>query len=158
MNKIYARETLPKSIFLCGPTPRDAETQSWRPEALSLIELNGFDGTVFIPEDRDEKRAFDYDDQVQWEWEGMSTATIILFWVPRELKKMPALVTNVEFGLYIASGKVVFGAPPEAQKIGYLKALANRYNTPVFSTLSATVAAAVNKARDPYATGLFRLS
>ena len=49
MNIAYARTPLPKSIFLAGPTPRDAETKSWRPETIKL--LTGFDGTIFVPED-----------------------------------------------------------------------------------------------------------
>lgn len=150
MIKVYAREPLDKSIFLAGPTPRDKETPSWRPEALALLEESGFDGKVFIPEDRDGQAKFDYDDQVRWEWEALAQATVAVFWVPRELTRMPALVTNVEFGMLAASGKIVFGAPPDAVKMGYLKALASRYGFPVYADMKSTLMAAVAKAHAPY--------
>jgi hypothetical protein len=150
MKVLYARERLPKTIFLAGPTPRDDDVKSWRPQAIEDLKFLGFTGTVLVPEDRDALRTFDYDDQVNWEWEGLSTATVIVFWVPRELKKMPAMITNVEFGMYIASGKVVFGAPLEAQKMGYLKALADRYHVNVHTSLLATLKAAVKFSENLY--------
>ena len=150
MQIYYARTRLPKSIFLAGPTPRDADTKSWRPAALEELNAQGFDGSVFVPEDSSGSAKFEYDDQVQWEWEGLSTSTVALFWVPRELKSMPAMVTNVEFGLLISSGKVVFGTPPEAQKMGYLKALAKRYHVEIHSSLEDTVRAAIKQTETPY--------
>src|SRR5574343_550291 len=135
MKVVYAREPIESSIFLVGPTPRSPEVQSWRPEALALLEKHEYDGTVYVPEDRHGARQFDYDDQVQWEWTALNKATVILCWVPRDLKTMPAMTTNVEFGFYVASGKLLFGAPPEAQKVGYLKELSRRFNVPIHSNL-----------------------
>lgn len=60
MQIVYAQEkyphelTLSKSIFIAGPTPRDESTKSWRPEAIKYLEDIGYDGTVYIPEARDE--------------------------------------------------------------------------------------------------------
>ena len=39
MEVVYARTPLRKSLFLAGPTPRDADTPSWRPLALELLEI-----------------------------------------------------------------------------------------------------------------------
>lgn len=39
-----------KSIFLAGPTPRENNDVSWRVEACKILEDNGFDGIVYIPE------------------------------------------------------------------------------------------------------------
>ena len=150
MKIIYAREPIQSSIFLAGPTPRDAETKSWRPEALKILENLNYDGTVFVPEDRNQNRSFEYDHQVHWEWNALGTSTVIVFWVPRELKKMPAFITNVEFGLYISTGKVLLGAPPNAAKMGYLKTLAERFNVPVYNTLEDLLVQAVEKTKRPY--------
>lgn len=150
MIPVYAPEQIDKSIFLAGPTPRDMETQSWRPEALQLLEDMSFDGKVYVPEHRVRIPDYNYDEQVHWEWEALAASTVIVFWVPRELKKMPAMVTNVEFGFYIASGKVVFGAPNSAQKIGYLKALAARHNIPFHNSLVTTLQTAIAKTKNPY--------
>jgi hypothetical protein len=60
---------------------------------------------------------------------------------------MPAMTTNVEFGMYAASGKVVLGRPPEAQKMKYLDALACRHFIEIYDTLEMTVKRSMLRAR-----------
>lgn len=62
----------------------------------------------------------DYLDQVSWEREALTEATTILFWIPRSFPDMPALTTNVEFGYWMHSGKIIYGRPDNAEKIKYL--------------------------------------
>ena len=147
MKVVYAKEDLPteviKSIMLCGPTPRDKETKSWRPEALKLLKDLGFDGHVFVPEPRDGKVFGDYVDQVEWETSALNMADIIVFWIPRDLKTLPGLTTNVEFGVWADSGKVVLGTPPDAQKVQYLQHMATKLKVANYSTLDATLEDAV---------------
>jgi 8-oxo-dGTP pyrophosphatase MutT (NUDIX family) len=111
--------------------------------------LKDFDGHVFVPEDAAGGVRGDYDDQIEWELTGLARADCILFWVPRQMDTMPALTTNVEFGHFCSSGRVVLGAPPEAAKVRYLRELAARKNVPTFETLEATVAAAVERIGEP---------
>ncbi len=124
MNLVFALEETPKtidsSIFLVGPTPRDMETQSWRGEMIKQLEEAGFKGTVFTPEPRGGGWSRDYNDQVNWEKKHLEMADVIIAWVPRELTKMPALTTNVEFGRYISSNKMLYGRPDNAEKCRYL--------------------------------------
>jgi hypothetical protein len=81
-----APKTLTKSIFLAGPTPRNKQEQeSWRPDALKILEDKGYDGVVFIPEDRKGEFKLEYDDQVGWEEKYLNMADCIVFWVPRDL-------------------------------------------------------------------------
>lgn len=110
------------SIFLGGPTPRKKEITSWRPQAVKLLESLGFSGTVLIPERQYWAVKFDYTDQVDWEEDSLSKATVILFWVPRDMETMPALTTNVEFGFWMAKDpeKVIYGRPDDAANIRYL--------------------------------------
>lgn len=143
MQVIHALEKLPKSIFLAGPTPRAAEVKSWRPEALEILQRLGFEGAVLVPESRDWSAHDHYDDQVFWEWEGLASASVIVFWVPRDLEDMPAFTTNVEFGLAAHSGKCILGYPPETPKMTYLAHLAQRYRIPVYASLDETLQAAV---------------
>lgn len=109
-----------KSIFLAGPTPRGSETESWRTNACELLEENGFDGVVYVPEYSTWKPKTDYVDQAEWEREALTNASVIAFWIPRELPDMPAFTTNVEFGYWLHSGKVLYGRPDSASKIKYL--------------------------------------
>ena len=55
-----------------------------------------------------------------WEREALTDATVIVFWIPRKLPEMPAFTTNVEFGYWLRSGKVIYGRPDDAAKIKYL--------------------------------------
>lgn len=148
MKIVYARDTFPnetsRSIFLAGPTPRSPDVRSWRPEAISMLQEIGFDGTVFVPEDSSAAPAFDYMHQVDWEEEGLRTADAILFWVPRELETMPGFTTNIEWGFWCNSGKVVLGAPHQAPKMAYLRYYAKKFRVPMAHTLRETVAATVN--------------
>ena len=94
-------------------------TKSWRPTIINLLEQKGFQGTIYVPEPSDEQWG-DYLHQVNWEKEKLDNCDIIIFWIPRELQFMPAFTTNVEFGLYLNSGKVLYGRPPESPKNRYL--------------------------------------
>jgi hypothetical protein len=123
MNIIYAPEPvilLGRSIFLAGPTPRSKEVDSWRPHALELLEKLKFQGTVLVPEHRHWDRSYNFINQVEWEWEGLEGCDKIVFWIPRELKTMPAFTTNVEFGSYVRSGRAVYGRPDGSPKNDYL--------------------------------------
>ena len=109
-----------KSIFLAGPTPRGENALSWRKEACDILEKLGFGGVVYVPEYSSWKPKESYIDQAMWERNALTEATIIVFWVPRYLPDMPAFTTNVEFGYWLKSGKVLYGRPDDADKIKYL--------------------------------------
>ena len=146
---VYAKEELPiegvKSIFLAGPTPRELETKGWRPEALELLKGLGYDGHVFVPEPRDGKFTGDYVDQVEWETNALNQADIIVFWVPRDMETMPALTTNIEWGIWADTGKCVLGTPAGAEHVRYLQWMASKLKVPNYSTLEATLQEAVER-------------
>lgn len=143
MKLIYANETLDDNgIFAAGPTPRSKEVESWRPEAINLFREHGYQGSLFIPETRGDE-PFDWERQVQWEESGLNKAKCIMFWVPRDLQILPGFTTNIEFGMHCKSGKVVFGAPTEAVKVGYMRYYANKLLIPNADTLDNTVKLAI---------------
>ena len=160
MHVSYARTTLVKSIFLAGPSPRSESVPSWRPEALRLLNELGFKGTVFVPEDEDgwakyspeAKANFSYDHQVEWELEALHSATVVVFWVPREVETLPGFVTNVEFGLFVSRRNVVLGFPPDAQKMNYLSSIAKLHFIPQHSTLEDTLHNAILLTNRPFPT------
>lgn len=153
MKVVYAMQEPPESwagsLFLAGPTPRsEAPVPSWRPEALTYLEGIGFEGVVFVPETEDGTWLHDYDIQVQWETQMMHMADVVLFWVPRDLKTMPAFTTNVEFGRWVDSQKIVLGHPPRAPKTRYLDALieeVSQNTEEVYETLEDTLGAALSR-------------
>ena len=155
---IHSKELYPQSVsqscFLAGPTYRNASDGiSWRKEAYSILKELGYDGHVFTPEYRDGTDVDlhsdeSYLEQVEWENQGLNQADVIVFWVPRDMKTLPALTTNVEFGMWVRSGKIVFGWPfdcPAANKNRYLKELAIKYNVPIANTLKETLQLALDK-------------
>lgn len=133
MKVVYALqeppETYSKSLFLMGPTPR-AETggESWRPMMIDALEKAGYDGVVYVPETEDGKWQHSYVEQIEWEQRYLAQCDRIVAWVPRDLEKMPAFTTNVEFGQHVASGKLVYGRPEGTPKTRYLDALYRRHN------------------------------
>lgn len=155
MQIIYTGEEIPenitKSIFLAGPSLRPnqlGQVEQWREDAYQILNDIGFDGVIFSPENRDNKflENFDYDDQVEWEDKCLNLADCIVFWVPRDLSKdkdgnpkLPAFTTNVEWGAWCESGKVVFGSPKGADKIRYLEYYADLYKAPTANSLTETL-------------------
>jgi Nucleoside 2-deoxyribosyltransferase like len=136
------RDPAAPRLFLAGPTPRSGDVPSWRPEAVDTIARTWVSGplTVLNPEPRG---AFsdDYTDQYEWEFEHLEAADVIMFWVARRMDGMPALTTNIEWGHYCKSGRVVMGAPPWGERTRYMQHQARRYGVPVTSTLEDTVRA-----------------
>lgn len=112
-----------KSLFLAGPTPRNQETLSWRPKAIEIFNNLNFDGVVYIPEYEVRDGVVDNDKQFAWELEALAEATVIVFWIPRKLPDMPAFTTNVEFGYWLRTNKIIYGRPDDAEHIGYLDRL-----------------------------------
>ena len=149
MEIVYAQRPFPdawsKSIFLAGPTPRAGQlVPSWRTEALTYLRKMGFDGAVFVPEPEDGSWLEDYGAQISWEDQGLHFADIIVFWIPRDLDVLPGFTTNVEFGRWVDSHKVVLGHPPGAPKTRYLDALYQETaQQPVLGTLPETLAGAL---------------
>lgn len=147
---LHAGDPLPKSIFLAGPTPRGPQAPSWRPAALDMLRAMGFSGTALVPERQDWSTLAHYDDQIHWEWEGLSICTAALFWVPRDIELMPAFTTNVEFGMLASGSKAVLAYPADAPKMRYLDALARRHGVEVLHSLEEGLRAAMAKAEHPF--------
>lgn len=140
-----------KSIFLAGPTPRGENAKSWRTDACRILEEIGFDGVVYVPEYSTWKVKEDYVDQAMWERVGLSEATIILFWVPRSLPDMAGFTTNVEFGYWLHSNKVIYGRPDGAPKTKYLDWLYELdYGKKPYNDLKELLFNAVKEANERY--------
>jgi Nucleoside 2-deoxyribosyltransferase like len=147
MNAVFSDQPLAvkhPSLFLAGPTPRSPKVPSWRPAALDILRQMRFEGTVLVPERRDWSVKFDYYDQVEWEFEGLEAATVLAFWVPRDPPSLSGFTTNVEFGRYVGTGRVVYGRPEGAPHTRYLdwlyaKLTGRLPETTLEGTLRATV-------------------
>ena len=140
-----------ESIFLAGPTPRGENVVSWRSEACQILEQIGFDGIVYVPEYSTWKPKEDYVDQAMWERIALTNATVILFWIPRKLPDMAAFTTNVEFGYWLHSGKVIYGRPNDAAKVKYLDWLYRLdYGKDPYEDLQSLLDASVNLVNNLY--------
>jgi len=115
--------------------------ESWRKEALSILEELNFNLTVFVPEDRDGiwDDSINFEEQIEWEEHALKKADCILFWIPRNLATLPGFTTNIEFGAWKESGKIVLGFPPDAVKMKYLEYYARKLQIPTSGTLSGAI-------------------
>ncbi|GHJ48433.1 hypothetical protein Cs7R123_57750 [Catellatospora sp. TT07R-123] len=147
---VYAGQEPPDwwdaALFLAGPTPRSPDVASWRPVALKLLdELWQGPGrlAVFVPETETGGMPHGWDAQVGWEDACLHLSDAIVFWVPRDLATLPGFTTNVEWGRWEGSGRVVLGAPADAPGLRYLRHYAEVHGAPVAGTLAGTLAAAL---------------
>lgn len=150
MKVVYSLEEIPlafeQSIFLAGPVSRDPLIPSWRPIAIDLLRINGFDGIVFVPETRDgiALPESEWGKERKWEEYALSVSDCIVFWIQRDLKNFLGLTTNIEFGEYYKTGKIVLGHTVDSKEMFYLVEKAKDKNIPVFNQLSRTVKTAID--------------
>lgn len=146
LNVIYAGEEMPKqitkSIFLAGPTPRSNDIKSWRNEAIELLKRNNYDGTVFIPEPRNGNKYPNYINQIEWEQQMLDACDCILFWIDRQYSE--GLTTNIEWGKYQSSAKVVVGFPDNAESVRYIQYECDKLGIKVNNTLEDTIKDAIS--------------
>jgi len=137
------------SIYLAGPTYRNLGLgkQSWRNECLDILKKLEFNGNIIVPEWIENKKPneWTYSRQVSWEQNGLKKSNVILFWIPRNLKELPGLTTNIEFGEYLHSGKIVIGSPEDSDKNRYLKELCSHMNIIWHNDLKTLCENAINK-------------
>lgn len=127
-------------IFLAGPTVRDQETiNGWRLEAIDLFSKIDFEYDLYVPEFcRGQPLYWTYERQVMWELKALQKARIILFWIPRS-NELPARTTNIEFGEYINSNKIVVGCPDSAIHMEYIRSRCKFNGIPVHNELQTAV-------------------
>lgn len=143
------------SIFLAGPsyrTYKEMKQKSWRNQAISLLSKYNFDGIIVIPQYRDsksQKKTFDRKKQIQWQTQCLSKCDLILFWIPRNLKTLPGFTTNIEFGQWMHSDKIIIGSPNNSEKNSYLQERCNMLNIQWHSNLEQMVKNSINVLNRP---------
>ena len=135
------------SIFLAGPTPRNIRVPSWRPLVLHTLSRLNFEGQVFVPEDPKGGISMEFEEQIEWEDTYLTDAKCIMFWIPRDLTLLPGFTTNIEFGRWCDSGKIVVGWLPGTPKMRYIEYYTRKLKIPTADTLNSTVKKAVEMAR-----------
>ena len=121
LNPTHQIEFNKKYIFLCG-TMADVNEQDWREFVIGKLRESGFDGVVYNPDYTNipQNKRLSYEDQILWEIAAMKSSAIVCFWINRKMDSHPGLTTNVEFGYWVRSSKVVYGRPQNAEKCFYL--------------------------------------
>jgi len=123
-------------IFLAGPSLRPGQKgTSWRPEVIRTLKLMKMSPIIYVPEFRPpsfknfdgsqietqggQPEGWTYEKQVEWEVKCLALARTILFWIPRS-EKLPGFTTNIEFGEWLHSDKIVIGFPEDAINMRYI--------------------------------------
>jgi nucleoside 2-deoxyribosyltransferase len=144
------------SVFLAGPTVRGNQTHltSWCFKAIEEFEKQRFIGSLIIPEFTSKTESDKGKDWiVEWENNGLSIASCIMFWIPRT-RELIGLTTNFELGYWLAKDwkRVVYGRPDDAFRVRYLDLMwdlcpnwSNEPSDRIYSTLEETVKASIDK-------------
>jgi hypothetical protein len=141
-----------KTIFLAGGTIRTLDkvkdnSNSWRYKAVKFFEENNYNYTLIIPEYRSPLDVdFNYEKQIEWENKMLTNCDVILFWIPRDMENLPCLTTNIEFGEYHKSGKIVVGG--NEVKNNYIKYKCKVNGINFRSTLEQTIIDAMEKLKE----------
>lgn len=140
-------------IFLAGPTYRNAKTvmrDSWRHEAISLFKDENI--TLVVPQFKAGIKPdnWSFKKQIEWQTRYLVKSNLILFWIPREMKYLPGLTTNIEIGQWMHSGKIIVGAPTSAVRNEYLKQRLIKYEIPWYDKLSQLVNRAISMIHRPH--------
>ena len=137
-------------IYLAGPAPRETDKLPWHPEAINALHAQGFEGAVIVPQSLNERATLEADEQqLSWEFQAQCLANVLLFWVPRNPIDMLGLTTNLEWGMWYSTGKVVIGIPPEATMTLPMRHAAHRAGIKVCDTLDGTVRRALQALASP---------
>ncbi len=107
------------SVFLAGTTPKNRK-KDWRKQIISILQNKGFNGIIINPDYTELTNKLDYEAQIMWEIKAMKSSCVVAFWIDRDMPKRPGLTTNVEFGYWLRSDKVVYGRPETSEKCFYL--------------------------------------
>jgi len=153
---VHSIEQIPENetmIFLAGPTYRTVDgkdhllSTSWRLEVVKKLRERGYDGYICIPEFRTNEIPSDwtYSRQVDWEFKALEKSTVIMFWIPRDYDTLPGFTTNIEFGEWMRSGKIVVGAPTDAPKMRYIQEKCSRLGISYSDNMDACVYNAIEK-------------
>ena len=107
------------------------------------MERLNFDGTVIVPEPENGEWPSNYDDVVEWEDTYLEKADKVVFWVCRDYANgIKGMTTNIEFGLYYKTGKIIYGRPNTADDIRNLdKRYRQQYKSEPYSNLEALLKA-----------------
>lgn len=136
-------------VFLAGPIERVSvggtkTLPRWREEALSHLGTSDRRMIIFNPEWPERPLGWTYEKQVMWELEHLGLAHYIMFWIPRS-QELPAYTTNIEFGEWLYSDKMIIGSPPDAPHMKYLRLRCEMRNIPWHNALKDCCAAVAEK-------------
>lgn len=133
-------------IFLAGPCTRTNDELSktdWREDFISKLESKGYNGDVIDPtnEEYDENDPDYLTKQTLWEHENMFISSVVVFWLDRHFPNIPALTSNIEFGLFAfnRNKRIIVGCPEGADKNTYIEVLCNSYDIPCYKTMDEII-------------------
>src|SRR5436309_1919591 len=111
MQLVFIGEAYPqnveKMIFLGDSTLYQGKlSSSWRIDAIQWLEQLGYDGTVYIPEDKEgypNTASLNYEARLRWVRGALMRSDVIIFWLPRDPKSLSHIVMGVELGWLMES-------------------------------------------------------
>ena len=143
MKVVYTLEKIPdnftNSIFLAGPVYNTGLEKSWRDIVIYTLKQLNYTGVVFIPEMRDGGRC-DYTLEIhEWENRCIACSDFILMNLYKNIEKgIYGLTSNIEFGRYINSKKLVLNFT-DSYDFKYMEYVSDVHKIPSFTNMYSAV-------------------
>lgn len=152
MQLVFVGEPYPqnveKMLFLADSTfQQDKLNSSWRIDAIQLLEQLGYDGIIYLSEEREGSPGstfLDDEAKVRWTRGALMRSDVIVFGLPEDLKGPPDIVMGVELGWLMESGRIILAMPSEREARN-LHLYIQQFAVPYYTQLSDALHEAVKR-------------
>lgn len=133
--KLPEKNSAKAYVFLAGSIDKN-NSSNWRKKVIKQLETKAH---IFDPTNlnHDSLNNVEMKHHILWELKALEQAdNILLNFLPNS--KSP--ISLVELGMYVASNKLIVVCPKEFYKSKYVYTLCEKYNTPIFNTITEALA------------------
>lgn len=137
----------PPVVFLAGSIEM-GKAIHWQAEIIRQLQENDWQGIVLNPRRQDWDSSWEqkkenglFNEQVNWELEGLEKATCTLFYFAPGTKSP---ITLLELGLQARAGKALVCCPDGFWRKGNIDIVCERYDVPQVATLEELVSETIS--------------
>jgi hypothetical protein len=136
-----------KVVFLVdSASHQDMRGNSCQVDAIQLLEQLGYDGIVYVPEEKkgsSNTTPLDDEARIRWVHGALMRSDVAVFLFSEEVELILNMPMGIELGWLMESGRLVLGLPLETEKFLALRVYAKISHIPCYETVRETLFAAI---------------